>query len=301
MKYYFLFFIFLTFSLSAQTFPPPNVQGASVVVLDANSGNILYSRNPNEPRPVGSTQKILTALLVVEHGNLNHSIVIEPIDEKTEPSMLYLKPGDSYTRDELLHALLIKSANDAARVLARDQAGSIEDFAVMMNQRAQELGAHSSHFVNPNGLPAPNQYSTALDMSKLALALYHNEKLRSIIAMKSYPFRYADGSVVLLYNTNHTMQNNSFCNGMKTGYTDKSKHCLITSGSYQGRDVITVILGTPNRNRLFSDSAHLLAWALNIPVVKKMVHYVQTRSRATKSPPLRRYHFKKHHKALSQQ
>ncbi|MFZ4115688.1 MAG: D-alanyl-D-alanine carboxypeptidase family protein [Chthoniobacterales bacterium] len=294
MKHSLLFFIFLVVSSNAATLPPPYVQGASVVVLDADSGNILYSRNPNEPRPVGSTQKILTALIVAQNGNLNRYVTIQPIDEKTEPTMLALRPGDSYTREELLNALLIKSANDVARALARDQAGSIENFAVMMNQKAEELGANSSHFVNPNGLPAPNQYSTALDMSKIALAVYHNQKLRSIIAIKSYPFRYANGTIALLHNTNHTMQNNFFCNGMKTGYTDKSKHCLITSGCYQGHDAITVILGTPNRNKLFSDSAELLAWALNIPVVKKVVRYVKSYSNSSQSTTPKKHHYRKH-------
>jgi D-alanyl-D-alanine carboxypeptidase (penicillin-binding protein 5/6) len=287
------FFVFVATCTAAV--PPPNVQGASVVVIDADNGALLYSRNPNERRTVGSTQKILTALIVAENGNLNRYVTILPIDEKTEPTMLNLKPGDSYTREELLNALLIKSENDVARVLARDQADSIENFAVMMNQKAEELGAHSSHFANPNGLPA-DQYSTALDMAKIAMAVYHNPKLRSIIATKYYPFHYANGNVVMLKNTNHTMDNNSFCNGMKTGYTDKSKHCLITSGSYQGRDAITVILGTPNRNQLFSDSADLLAWALNIPVVKKVVHYVKNRPRSSQTATPKKHHSRKHRK-----
>lgn len=272
-------------SLQASLFsPPPNVQGASVIVIDANTGAVLYARNPNEPRPVGSTQKILTALIVAEHGNLGRTITIQPIDEKTEPTMLNLRPGDQYTRQELLTALLVKSPNDVARALARDQAGSLESFAEMMNQRAAELGAHSSHFINPNGLPAPGQYSTAADMAKIAIAVYHNSTLRNIISMKSYPFRYANGAIHLLKNTNHTMQNTSFCNGMKTGYTDKSKHCLITSGCYQGHDAITVILGSPDRNQLFYDSALLLGWALGAPPpIQTLSHAVRHTSR--KKPP----------------
>lgn len=293
---YFLILFFVV-SVKASMLPPPNVQGGSVVVLDADNGNVLYSRNANEPRPVGSTQKILTALIVAENGNLNRYVTIEPIDERTEPTMLNLKPGDSYTREELLHALLIKSANDVARALARDQAGSLESFAVMMNQKAEELGAHSSHFANPNGLPA-NQYSTASDMAKIALAVYHNPKLRSIISIKSYPFRYANGDIALLKNTNHTMQSNSFCNGMKTGYTDKSKHCLITSGCYQGHDAITVILGTPNRNKLFSDSADLLSWALGIPPIKKIIHFVKNPPKLSRSTISKKHHSKTHRKKV---
>ena len=263
MKFLFPFFL-LTFL--AYSTPPPNVHGVSVVVTDADNGNVLYSRNPNEQRPVGSTQKLLTALVIVERGDLNHLVTIEPFDERTEPTVLKLKPGDRYTRQQLLTALLVKSPNDVARALARDEAGSLEAFADLMNQKAAQLGMNSSHFVTPNGLPSPNQYSTAADMARLGYAVYHNPTLRSIIATKYYPFRRANGSVEMLKNTNSTMQRNSFCNGMKTGYTNKSQHCLLTSGCYQGHDAITVILGCNDRRQLFNDSTKLLCWALGIPL-----------------------------------
>lgn len=264
MKFLFSFFLFAFVAHSAT--PPPDVHGASVVVIDANNGSLLYSRNPNEQRPVGSTQKLLTALVIVEQGDLNHLVTIEPIDEKTEPTMLGLKPGDRYTRLQLLTALLVKSPNDVARALARDAAGSLEAFAGLMNSKAAALGMNSSHFVTPNGLPAPGQYSTASDMARLGYAVYHNPTLRSIIATRYYPFRKADGRVEMLKNTNSTMQRNSFCNGMKTGYTNKSQHCLLTSGCYQGHDAITVILGSNDRHQLFNDSTRLLCWALGIPL-----------------------------------
>lgn len=262
----FLFSFFLLSYLVHGAITPPDVHGGSVAVIDANNGNMLYARNAHEQRPVGSTQKLLTALIIVERGDLNHLVTIEPSDEKTEPTMLGLKPGEQYTRLQLLTALLVKSPNDAARALARDQAGSLEAFVELMNEKAAELGMNSSHFVTPNGLPAPGQYSTAADMARLGYAVYHNPTLRSIIATKSYPFRKANGSIEVLHNTNMTMQRNSFCNGMKTGYTNKSQHCLLTSGYYQGHDAITVILGCNDRRQLFNDSTKLLCWALGIPL-----------------------------------
>lgn len=249
--------------------PPPEVAGKSVLVLDAHNGNILYSRNPDEPRTVGSTQKLLTALVIVDRGDLNHLVTIQPFDEQTEPTMLNLRPGDSYSREELLTALLVKSPNDVARALARDEAGSLEDFALLMNEKAASLGATSSHFVNPNGLPKPNQYSTATDMGKIAMAVYRVPLLRKIIATRYYPFRYANGTTRTLENSNHALIYNSFCNGMKTGYTQKSQHCLVSSGTYGGRDVIVVILGEKDRRRLFTDSADLLRWGLGLPPAEK--------------------------------
>jgi D-alanyl-D-alanine carboxypeptidase (penicillin-binding protein 5/6) len=243
---------------------PPEVKGASVVVIDAASGDVIYQRNPGEKRPVASTQKLLTSLIVAEQGNLGKEVVIEPIDEITEPTTLQLKPGSSYTRGALLTALLVKSANDVARALGRDVGGSLDSFADMMNRRAAALGATSSHFLNPNGLPAEDQYSTAADMSKIARAAYANQTLRPIMATKYHPFRYADGHLHMLRNTNQTMRENWFCTGMKTGYTDKAKHCLVSSGEHGGREVICVILGS-SKDRVFTDSARMLRWALGLP------------------------------------
>jgi len=244
---------------------PPVVKGVSVIVVDAHTGGVFYERNADEKRPVGSTQKLLTSLLVAERGNLEKDVVIEPDDEHAEPTKLQLVPHTTYTRRELLTALLVKSPNDVARALGRDYAGTLEEFSTAMNSKALELGATSSHFVNPNGLPADDQYSTAADMAKIARAAYANPILRPIMATKYLPFRYADGHVSMLRNTNQTMRDNWFCNGMKTGYTDKAKHCLVTSGSYNGREVITVILGS-TKTRVFTDSAILLRWALGLPL-----------------------------------
>lgn len=253
-----------TLCTAATSTQPPDVKGASVVVIDANSGAVLYQRNPDEQRPVASTQKLLTALIVAEHGDLEKQVVIDPIDEATEPTTLQLKPGTSYTRSTLVTALLVKSANDVARALGRDVGGSIEAFAEMMNSRASALGANSSHFVNPNGLPIPDQYSTAADMAKIARAAYANQTLRPIMATKYLSFRYADGHVHMLRNTNQTMRENWFCTGMKTGYTDKARHCLVSSGENEGREVICVILGS-SKDRVFTDSAKMLRWALGLP------------------------------------
>lgn len=244
--------------------PPPDVKGASVVLIDAKSGEVLFERNPDERRPVASTQKLLTSLLVAERGSLDQEVIIQPEDENAEPTTLQLKPGTSYKREILLTALLVKSANDVARALGRDHSGSLDAFAAAMNARARTLGANSSRFMNPNGLPVEGQYSTAADMAKIARAAYANETLRPMMATKYLPFRYADGHVHMLRNTNRTMRDNWFCTGMKTGYTDKAKHCLVSSGENNGRAVISVILGS-SKDRVFDDSARLLRWGLGLP------------------------------------
>jgi D-alanyl-D-alanine carboxypeptidase (penicillin-binding protein 5/6) len=238
----------------------PVVSAGSAIVVDAANGNVLHAVNADQRRPVASTQKLLTALIVAESGNLDEKIRVVASDTWAEPTKLYIKPGDVYSRYDFLNILLVHSMNDVARALARDNAGSIEAFADKMNARAAQMGMRESNFVNPNGLPAPGQYSTARDMARVALYAYRNRTLRGIMCQKSINFRYADGRVRSFDNTNRVLRNFAPCNGMKTGTTDAAGRCLISSASYNGRDVIVVVLGD-NRN-IWNDSYRLLAWGL---------------------------------------
>jgi serine-type D-Ala-D-Ala carboxypeptidase (penicillin-binding protein 5/6) len=241
----------------------PIITADCAILFDANTGRVIYKKNENERRAVASTQKLLTALIIAESGDLSAPVVIDPSDMLAAPTKLYVKTGERYTRQQLLTALLVKSPNDVARALARDNAGSVEDFALKMNARMARLGGESSHFLNPNGLPADDQYSTARDMARVARAAYFNPLLREIMRTKHCMFRYASGKTVSLQNTNRVLRTYSFCNGMKTGYTDAAGHCLISSGSWGGKDMIAIILGS-NKARVWQESALLLAYGLGI-------------------------------------
>lgn len=260
-------FLCLLAIIPLQAAPAPEITAKSAILVDANSGKVLYSKNDEAKRPVASTQKLLTALIVAEAGDLDKKVEIEATDTNCEPTKINVKPGQSYTRLQLLNALLVKSGNDVARTLARDNAGSINAFADKMTQRVRSLGGTSSNFENPNGLPAQGQYSTARDMARVARMAYRNPTLREIMRTKNYNFRFNSGNVVPLRNTNRVLRTYSFCNGMKTGYTDLAGHCLISSGSYNGRDVIAVVLGS-TKARIADESAKLLAYGLNIPSSK---------------------------------
>src|SRR3954468_15369776 len=239
----------------------PNTRAVSVMVIDARSGEIFYEKNADAPRAAASTQKLLTALIVAERGYLDRPVTVEPVDTLAEPVKLNIRPGETYTRIELLRALLVKSPNDVARCLARDSAGSVEAFAELMNQKARELGATHSHFVNPNGLPMPGQYSSARDLSIIAKAAYANSTIRSIVCLPNLVFRYANGRVRELENTNKVLKRLSYCNGMKTGYTEAAGHCLIASGTRPGRDIIVVVLGD-SKSGVWQDASALLSWGL---------------------------------------
>ena len=245
---------------AAEDGSPPVVTAASTIVLDADSGQVLHQINADQARQVASTQKLLTALLIAESGNLDERVRVEPSDTLAEPSKLYIKPGEVYERGQLLQILLVKSMNDVARCLARDNAGSVEAFAAKMNARARSLGMTSSHFLNPNGLPEPGQYSTARDMARVAMAAYRNGTIRGIVRLRSLNFRYADGRTRTFTNTNQVLKNFPLCNGMKTGYTEGAGRCLISSASHNGRDVISVVLG--DSKKIWVDSYRLLAWGL---------------------------------------
>ncbi len=240
---------------------PPSSGARSVMMINAGTGQVLYEKNADEQRAAASTQKLLTALIVAEHGFLDRPVTVEQIDTMAEPVKLNIKPGETYLRIELLRALLVKSPNDVARCLARDQAGSNEAFAMLMNEKARELGATHSHFVNPNGLPVPNQYSTARDLSIIARAAYANGVIRSIVCLPRLSFRYANGRIRELENTNKVLGRSPYCNGMKTGYTEAAGHCLICSGSRPGRDVIVVVLGD-SKAGVWRDASALLSWGL---------------------------------------
>lgn len=243
---------------------PPQVAAESAIVIDQHSGRVLFAKNADLMRPVASTQKIITALCVLEAGNLDKRVVIEASDGNCEPTKLYLKPGEVYTRRYLLQALMVKSGNDVARALARDVAGSQESFAALMNRRASRMGMRKSNFVNPHGLTEPGQYSTARDIAIAARNAYRSPLIRSFTRIRKYTFHYSDGRTKELEATNKLLKTVPFCDGMKTGTTNASGRCLAATGSVNGRSVVVVVLKS-NSREVWNDSEKLLRWALRMP------------------------------------
>jgi D-alanyl-D-alanine carboxypeptidase (penicillin-binding protein 5/6) len=239
----------------------PRVHAASAILVDASTGKVLHAVNADQERAVASTQKLMTALLVAEEGGLDKPVRIEASDTWAEPSKLDIKAGEVYRRGDLLRILLVKSMNDVARALARDNAGSVEAFARKMNAKAEQLGMSHSHFVNPNGLPANGQHSSARDMAKLAAAAYKVKAIREIVCLKDIQWQHPDGRVTEYHNTNRVLASLKQCNGMKTGYTQAAGFCLVSSASSGRRDVISVVLGDA-KTYVWQDSERLLAWGL---------------------------------------
>ncbi len=236
----------------------PRIYADSAILIDASTGRTVWQKNADQRRQVASTQKLLTALLVAERGNLECRATVQAIDTRVEPAKLYLKAGDTYTRRKLLTAMMVKSSNDVAALLARDHSGSIGAFSEAMNRKAVSLGARSSHFVNPHGLPGA-QYSTARDMSRVAFAAYRDSDLRSMMRMPGYTFHYANGKTKFLKSTNKLLGRSRSFNGMKTGYTVAAGRCLITSATVGGKSLILVQLGSKT-NYIFNDAERIMRW-----------------------------------------
>jgi serine-type D-Ala-D-Ala carboxypeptidase (penicillin-binding protein 5/6) len=239
----------------------PFINAASYLMIDANTGKHLAGRAAETPRAVASTQKILTALVVLDAGNLDKKVTVQSSDVRVEPTVLGLRPGDSYTRRHLLYAFLIKSCNDVANVLARDNAGSISAFAAKMTAKARALGCTNSRFYNPHGLTVPGQHSTARDMARIAMAAYRNPIIRDAVRRKYYTFTRRDGRTITLKNTNELLGVMPECNGMKTGYTNASGRCLISTATSRGRSVILVQLGTKTKY-IWNDGSLMMRWGL---------------------------------------
>jgi len=248
-------------SLQAWPSSAPSIYADSAILIDARTGETLYEKNADERRPVASTQKLVTALLVAENRSLDEKITVLKSDTSVEPSKLYLKAGHSYPRRELLTAMMVKSSNDAAEVLGRDYSGSRYAFANEMTKYAHRLGATNSFFTNPHGLPDP-QYSTARDMARVAHRAYRNPVLRGMMDRERFTFVHNDGRTTKLKATNKLLDRSDIFNGMKTGYTNASGRCFIASASYNGRELIFVQLGSKTKY-IFDDAERIIRWQLS--------------------------------------
>jgi D-alanyl-D-alanine carboxypeptidase (penicillin-binding protein 5/6) len=233
----------------------------SAAVVDSYNGDILFAKNENARQYPASSTKILTALIVIESGDLDRLVTVELADTKVEPSSLGLKPGEQYARRQMLYGLLLKSANDVAMALARDNAGSVTAFAEKMNLRAAQLGATSSHFVNPHGLHDPNHYTTAHDLVLVGRAAMQQPLFREIVSTIYFTWKSPSGQVDQLRNHNRLLRHFAGCNGLKTGYTRIAQQVLVSSALRGGHEVISVVLHT-DKPGIWNDSKALLSYGL---------------------------------------
>jgi D-alanyl-D-alanine carboxypeptidase (penicillin-binding protein 5/6) len=212
---------------------------------------------------MASTTKIMTAVLVLESGvDLETPVRVSAKAASTWEPSPWVKKGDVLTVEQLLYALMLRSANGAAVALAETDAGSVTDFVAKMNKKAQALGLVDTHFVTVNGLDADGHYSTAADLALLGRYAMKNAKFREIVDTETYTLSIKGRKPLVLTNTNKLLHEYSWVTGIKTGLTPRAEQCLVASGTKEGRSVITVVLGQPDSELCFKESKELLEFGL---------------------------------------
>lgn len=282
----------LAFLLSITTFSGPisvfadskdvSISSPNSVVLDYETGTVLYEKNGNKKIYPASTTKIWTAYLVIKNvKDLDHSIEIDK-DLSVDGSSMYLQKGEIFTVRELLQGLLVHSSNDAAEVLAEYVSGSKESFADLMNKEAMAIGAKNTHFNNPHGLPDKEHYTTAYDMALMAREAMSNDLIREIVRTKSLTFEKCDTPTSRRFITRTFFNTNKFLtstekikyngksvdikydivDGIKTGYTDDAGRCLLSSAVKNDMRVISAVFKDAGTD-VYADSRTLIDYAFN--------------------------------------
>ena len=236
---------------------PPELNAGYVYVMDTETGRCLYEKNGFTKTPMASTTKIMTAIIVLEKGNLNEVVTVSRAAAATDGSEMHLKAGEEISVNDLLFGLLIKSGNDAAVALAEHIGGSVKGFCDMMNEKAKELGALDTNFTSPHGLDEEGHYTTARDLAIIAAYAMKNDLFRQIVSTKS-----ATVNGHYLANTNNLLNTVEGVDGIKTGFTGDAGRCLVLTASRGGIRIIGVILGCPTTEARTSDGTKLVDYFL---------------------------------------
>lgn len=238
----------------------PAVTAEAAVVMDMDTGEVLYGKCEHEQRPPASLTKVMTGYLAVKQGNLQQMVTVSETAASTGESSLNLKAGDRLTFENLLYGALMKSANDACVALAEQMAGSEAVFVQNMNLQACLLGCSNTNFRNSNGLPAENHYSSAYDMAVMTRAAMQEELFAHIVQQQHYKVTWNDGRYLLVHNTNRLLREYPGAIGVKTGTTNEAGQCLIAVAEKEGKRIIVVVLKSKNR---FYDAVALLDYGLS--------------------------------------
>jgi D-alanyl-D-alanine carboxypeptidase (penicillin-binding protein 5/6) len=242
---------------------PPGVPTAdAAIVVDARDGTVMFSRRPDSERSVASTTKLMTALLALERAELDDVFTAPAYDAAPAESRINLRDGERMTVEDLLEALLLESANDAAVALAENISGSREAFVDDMNERAEELGLEHTSYANPIGLDEPGNYSSAGDLATLTRTLLQDRRFARIVDMPEAQLESGVRPRVVA-NRNDLIATYPFVSGVKTGYTLDAGNVLVGSANgRRGARVISVVLGEPTETARDADTLELLRWGL---------------------------------------
>ena len=244
----------------------PGISAGQAILIDGDTGKILYEKNADEKAYPASTTKIMTALITLDvleqyDSPIEQKITVPESAQGVEGSSMYLKAGEKISIEDLLYGLMLVSGNDAAVALAEIIGGSQENFVAMMNDKASELGCRDTHFVNPHGLFDEDHYTTARDMAIIACEAMKNETLRKIAAAKTWRAERQESDYLTFANKNKTVHEFAGGNGIKIGYTEASGRTLVASARRNGRTMICVVMSAPN---WFQDAYQLMEYGFDL-------------------------------------
>lgn len=233
----------------------------AAILINADTGEVIYEQNAKEKLPMASTTKIMTALLLCEKGEMEKQITVTAEMVRVEGTSMGLMAGDKVSHKSLLYGMLLASGNDAANVTAYALGGTVDGFVKMMNQKAEELGLYNTHFETPSGLDGDEHYTTAEDLARLARVCLENELFAEAAASKSATLEYGNPPYRrTLTNHNKLLKTFEGAIGVKTGFTKKSGRCLVSAAERDGKRVIAVTLNDPND---WADHTALLNYGLD--------------------------------------
>lgn len=226
---------------------PSGITADSAILINADTGEILYEKNAYEERAMASTTKIMTCILTIEAGQPDRKFTADSMAIRVEGTSMGLREGDIVTRRALCYGMLLPSGNDAANAAAVSVSGSMSAFVDEMNKKAKEIGMNNTNFVTPSGLDADGHYSTAYDMAVLTRYAMKNEEFRKICGLTSASLEYGNPPYSrTLYNSNKLLKMYDGCIGVKTGFTDNARRCLVSAANRNGTEVIAVTLNAPD-------------------------------------------------------
>lgn len=245
--------IFLAVSLFFVNFPQKtaasvSVSASSAVLMDQESGRVLYGKNAHEKKRIASITKIMTAILAIESGKLERKVQVSAKATRAEGSSVYLKPNEKIKLEDLVYGLMLRSGNDTAEAIAEYVGGSLDGFVYLMNQKAKEIGMANTNFANPHGLDNfENHYSTAYDMALLTRYAMQNETYRVISGTKIHKAPNPEEKWDRVWrNKNRLLSKYKYTTGGKTGYTKRAKRTLVTTATKGDMDLISVTLNAPD-------------------------------------------------------
>lgn len=236
-----------SFSVDTHAVSTPSVSAKSAVLVNANTGITLFSKNGDTVLPMASTTKIMTCIVAIEAGDLDRTIKISKEAIGIEGTSLYLCEGDVLTMRDLLYGMMLRSANDCAVAVALEIGDTVEGFASLMNEKAAQLELSSTHFTNPHGLPDKEHYTTAEDLARLAVFAMENEEFAQIVSTSEYRIDINGGETVKpVKNHNKMLRIYDGAIGVKTGFTKASGRCLVSAAERNGVRMVAVTLDAPS-------------------------------------------------------